>query len=547
MIRLLCSTASGVLFLFETFQPLVTRHVPPSVTSFWHVRTLTVGQLDLRIYSISPNVSVIATAALTEEFFQRKLIDAVFDGPLSEYEDSDSEDCWDSTRANATQLAISPVFRPALPATRRKIPLDDPLTDPVFRTTQTGMSWELFDGPLTDCECEGCEKKAMAQNSKERNKILRAERRKMERAAKQAERKTGLKGVAEKRVAEALTDAIMAVDFDLEIRAPVTSTGFTAKATATPTVTLPKRLISVSELSSFRPMTRFAWDGRRTYLCLDHNRSVMAVFLGMPRGAKDWDLVASEGSRCLQDAAARMSLTEATIPHRRGFHPSVAHGISFGGGQESPRFLSHGSDSAEWDPVLEEVMNNWAIKRICGFSSDGFEAYGKRNFDYMKQTLESLRGQYEWMRRPYDNAGVYGCRSLNFGPQTATFPHYDVANLSHSWCSITALGDFNPQEGGHLALWDVGIYSDFPPGSTILLPSSIMCHSNTPIKSHEHRESFVQYGAGGLYRWVENGFMSDKAWKAKATKEEQIERKRQQRQRWERGYGMFMKIEELAL
>jgi len=120
------------------------------------------------------------------------------------------------------------------------------------------MSWELFDGPLTDCECEGCEKKTMAQTSKERNAILRAERKQMTRSAEQAQKKTGLKGVTEKRVAEALTDAIMAVNFDLQIHAPVTATGYTAK----PTAPLPKRLISVSELSSFRPMTRFAWDGR---------------------------------------------------------------------------------------------------------------------------------------------------------------------------------------------------------------------------------------------------------------------------------------------
>jgi len=41
--------------------------------------------------------------------------------------------------------------------------------------------------------------------------------------------------------------------------------------------------------------------------------------------------------------------------------------------------------------------------------------------------------------------------------------------------------------------------------------------------------------------------MSDKAWKAKATEEERRERKRQQSQRWRKGYGMFMKIEELHL
>ncbi|KAF8328770.1 hypothetical protein F5887DRAFT_897415 [Amanita rubescens] len=164
----------------------------------------------------------------------------------------------------------------------------------------------------------------------------------------------------------------------------------------------------------------------------------------------------------------------------------------------------------------------------------------------MKQTVEVLRNRYN-LGRPYDeDVGAYACRSINFGPQTATFPHYDVANLSHSWCSITALGSFDAEKGGHLALWELGLYVNFPAGSTVLIPSSVLCHSNTPIESHEERYSIVQYVAGGLFRWVENGFMSDAAWEKKATDEEKKARKLQQSQRWANGYRMFMNIEELA-
>jgi hypothetical protein len=47
---------------------------------------------------------------------------------------------------------------------------------------------------------------------------------------------------------------------------------------------------------------------------------------------------------------------------------------------------------------------------------------------------------------------------------------------------------------------------EFPPGSTILIPSSILSHSNTAVDDQEHRYSFTQYAAGGLFRWVDNGF-----------------------------------------
>ncbi|KAF8220175.1 hypothetical protein L208DRAFT_1183270, partial [Tricholoma matsutake] len=61
-------------------------------------------------------------------------------------------------------------------------------------------------------------------------------------------------------------------------------------------------------------------------------------------------------------------------------------------------------------------------------------------------------------------------------------------------------------EGGHLALWDLGIVVHFPPGSGILLPSALIQHSNTPIASHECQYSFAQYTSGGLFRWAQNGF-----------------------------------------
>ena len=69
-----------------------------------------------------------------------------------------------------------------------------------------------------------------------------------------------------------------------------------------------------------------------------------------------------------------------------------------------------------------------------------------------------------------------------------------------------ALGDFNAKKGGHLILWDCGLVIEFPAGSTILIPSAMVAHSNTAISQDERQYSFMQYTAGGLFRWVENGF-----------------------------------------
>ncbi|KAJ7828584.1 hypothetical protein B0H14DRAFT_2263384, partial [Mycena olivaceomarginata] len=81
--------------------------------------------------------------------------------------------------------------------------------------------------------------------------------------------------------------------------------------------------------------------------------------------------------------------------------------------------------------------------------------------------------------------------TFNFGPATITFPHTDALNLTWGWCAITALGAFDPRRGGHLVLWDLCLVIQFPPGSTILIPSAILWHSNVGIASEERRYSFT--------------------------------------------------------
>ncbi|KAJ7862650.1 hypothetical protein B0H14DRAFT_2740063, partial [Mycena olivaceomarginata] len=50
---------------------------------------------------------------------------------------------------------------------------------------------------------------------------------------------------------------------------------------------------------------------------------------------------------------------------------------------------------------------------------------------------------------------VFAACTFNFGPHAITVPHLDFGNLSWGWCTITALGHFNLDLGGHLVLWDL--------------------------------------------------------------------------------------------
>lgn len=127
-----------------------------------------------------------------------------------------------------------------------------------------------------------------------------------------------------------------------------------------------------------------------------------------------------------------------------------------------------------------------------------------RYCDYFTRLCEHDEG-LEW---PFDNS-VFPTTTVNFGPNAACYDHLDFANAAAGWCSITSAGRYDPKRGGHLILFDIDLVIEFPPGSTILIPSSVLRHGNTPINegNGETRVGMTQYAAGALFRWVDNGFM----------------------------------------
>ncbi|KAJ7583738.1 hypothetical protein C8J56DRAFT_790490, partial [Mycena floridula] len=100
--------------------------------------------------------------------------------------------------------------------------------------------------------------------------------------------------------------------------------------------------------------------------------------------------------------------------------------------------------------------------------------------------------------RNFANSVFTAC-TFNLGPHTCTWPHTDHANLAFGWCAITALGKFDHRKGGHLVLWNLGLYIPLLPGCTVFLLSAIITHSNLGIQPGETRYSFVQYSAGGIF------------------------------------------------
>ncbi|KAF7965357.1 hypothetical protein HWV62_44269 [Athelia sp. TMB] len=196
------------------------------------------------------------------------------------------------------------------------------------------------------------------------------------------------------------------------------------------------------------------WDGRTPVTILDDERRVIAVLVGRPLKKSgevdDWPEAVAGLEAAINKLEADSTFSAKQSSHRRGPHPAKVFGVSHGGGQKKP---SH-------DPSLI-----WSFPR-----------------------------------------SVFPATTVNFGPGAVCYDHLDYGNAAAGCCSITSAGSYNPKLGGHIVLFDIDKIVEFPPGSTVLIPSSIMRHGNTPIQAGEMRVGMTQYAAGALFRYVDHDF-----------------------------------------
>ncbi len=213
--------------------------------------------------------------------------------------------------------------------------------------------------------------------------------------------------------------------------------------------------------------------------------------------------------------------TEKHINTRQGIFAFLTCGISFGGGQVWPGNLRA---SPHHQTAVDEIWGNWAIGCLVGFidcalslhfamiyieSYTGafevaFPALRKEYESVLTQTIRHIPSLHRnWSRSPFASA------TFNLGPTTSTLHHRDYLNSALGVCTIYCDGNFNYTHGDHLILWDLKLAIQFPPGSTIFIPSVLFEHSNAIIQPGKTCISFTQYSATGLFRWVGNRGKTD--------------------------------------
>lgn len=171
-----------------------------------------------------------------------------------------------------------------------------------------------------------------------------------------------------------------------------------------------------------------------------------------------------------------------------------------------------------------------------------FSSWMPGMYRYYQRYMAAVEGE-TGLQRDF-RGSAFACATVNFGPRVRTVKHRDMMNLAFGMCAITALGTFNHEKGGHLVLWDAKVIVELAAGSTAIIPSATLSHSNTDIGEDETRASFTQYSSGGLFRWVDNGFKTDVELKKDPKAYQAILEKR--KGRWLEGLALLSTVQGLC-
>ncbi|KAJ7073290.1 hypothetical protein B0H15DRAFT_957355 [Mycena belliarum] len=280
------------------------------------------------------------------------------------------------------------------------------------------------------------------------------------------------------------------------------------------------------------------WNGFDARPLVDARGRIFAVLAGQPRDA-GWASAVERVYRVVSAEGTAASFPAKMHHHRRGLFAAVNVGLSYGKGQRIPSRLLN----PRYDLMLDRLLKNPDIDRMATFASAAFSLWAPRLYRYYWDHKEALLQHLPQLRLNFPRS-VFSCATFNFGPNVWTFRHRDGQNVPFGWCGIQAAGPFDPTKGGHLVLWNLRLAVEFPPGALILVPSATIAHSNVPVQEGDYRISFTQYTAGGLMRYVDNGFRTE----GELAAEDPEEFKRMaalKESRWEIGLGLLSTVDEL--
>ncbi|KAF5377194.1 hypothetical protein D9615_006459 [Tricholomella constricta] len=242
----------------------------------------------------------------------------------------------------------------------------------------------------------------------------------------------------------------------------------------------------------------------------------------------------------IMEEGRRANFSDAEHNHRRGNFPAINVGVTMAPGAAHPTNLGLGPHKG----MAQRLLNNPDIMRIAHFADGAFNLWAPNIHQRYRNHLNPLFDRLPDLHKIFPRS-IFPAAAINFGGNVWTKSHRDSKNAAIGWCGIQSLGPFDPKKGGHLVLPDLKIVIEFPPGSLIFIPSATLTHANIPVQQGDSRVSFIQYCGGGLLRFVDNGFCTEK--QLMMNDPEEYRRMCQLKAgRWEREVKLYQKLENIV-
>ncbi|KAF7347021.1 hypothetical protein MVEN_01455300 [Mycena venus] len=225
----------------------------------------------------------------------------------------------------------------------------------------------------------------------------------------------------------------------------------------------------IFQLTGERDLIYINWGGMLSIPIINSHGRIIAILGGTPRDIENWKTITDGAAKLMEDNTHRISVSEEQLNHRcaHGSYPSITRGVSHGGRQTEPGNLqTNKKNKRVMDELLAHEHFNW-LSKWANLLFWTFAPLLATFFQVQMGLLAASKPSLVWNF----TGSVFAACTFNFGPHAITVPHLDFANLA----------------------WG---------GSTVLILSTHIRHSNVPITVDEFRVSFTQYTASGLFHWI---------------------------------------------
>ena len=213
----------------------------------------------------------------------------------------------------------------------------------------------------------------------------------------------------------------------------------------------------------------------------------------------------------MREESASGNFTAKELSHKRGRFPAINAGFTMPNGFREPINLGN----SHHQETVDRIRAHSGFKRISAYHngsarfpiyqpvysishlvSASFALWNPGLYAYYRERVQKLCEKMPHLQKNTPKT-IFPTAAFNLC-NVCTFKHRDTQNCPFGWCAITALGSFDAKKGGHIVFSDLKLIVEFPPGSTILIPSATIEHYNIPVAEGEERASLTQYCAGNI-------------------------------------------------